>query len=87
MLYIQRGQPLLNSTFVDKNITICRSWQLIQNILKHCVGRAYVLKVYLAQGLLVWDLWCEAVIPMPGCRSESSVELKNTDAQSSPQTC
>lgn len=62
--------------FLENKITICRSWQLIQNILKHCVGWTYVLRVYLAQGLPVWDLWCKAVLPKPGCRSESSAELK-----------
>ena len=74
MLHIQRGQPLLH--VFRLKILICRSRQQIQNILKYCVGWTYVLRVYLAQGLPVWDLWCKAVVPEPGCSSESSVELK-----------
>lgn len=76
---ISKGGSLYSTPlffFFDKKNTICRSWQLIQNILKHCVGWTYVLRVYLAPGLLVWDLWCKGVVPKPGCRSESSVELK-----------
>lgn len=32
------GSLYSNPLFRLKNITICRSWQLIKNILKQCVG-------------------------------------------------
>lgn len=88
LCFLSKGGSLYSiPLFLDKKIIICRSWQLIQNILKHNVEWPYVLRVYLAQGLPVWDLWCKVVVPKPGCRSESSMELKKHRCPVSSQTC